>query len=234
MIRLITDFDGPIVDVSDRYYWVYQYCLDKVKRPHQPVKQLTKAEFWQMKRSRIPEWQIGIRSGLDETQAREFGQLRRRTVHTLPYLAYDSLIPSAIAALERAQEAGIDIALMTMRRVWELEYIFERYNLERFFPKNRCYCLANDYTKTSDVEEKPLLMKKALAELPPASSTWMVGDTEADIIAAKTYGVPVIAVLSGIRDRPRLEQYEPDWIVDDLSTAVDWILNRFLQPLGSQ
>jgi len=29
MLRLITDFDGPIMDVSERYYQVYQYCLQQ-------------------------------------------------------------------------------------------------------------------------------------------------------------------------------------------------------------
>jgi phosphoglycolate phosphatase-like HAD superfamily hydrolase len=51
-----------------------------------------------------------------------------------------------------------------------------------------------------------------------------VGDTEADITAAKTHGVKVMAVESGIRDRTQLELYHPDLIVKDLSVAVDLIL----------
>ncbi|MBW4488400.1 MAG: hypothetical protein KME12_11485 [Trichocoleus desertorum ATA4-8-CV12] len=149
MLRLITDFDGPIMDVSDRYYLVYQYCLNQTKRPGQAVQLLSKSEFWRLKRSRVPEQQIGLRSGLDEVQAVEFARLRRTTVHTLPYLAYDSLIPGSVAALERIQQAGADIAVMTMRRTWELKYVFERYDLERFFPANRCYCLGDDYIKTN-------------------------------------------------------------------------------------
>lgn len=229
MLRLITDFDGPIMDVSDRYYLVYHYCLAQTKHPGQAVYPLSQAEFWRLKRSRVPEQQIGLRSGLDEVQAVEFARLRRTTVHTLPYLAYDSLIPGSVAALERIQEAGADIAIMTMRRTWELKYVFERYNLERFFPANRCYCLSDNYIKTTDVKEKPLLMAQALKELPPAIETWMVGDTEADIVAAKTYGVKAIAVLSGIRDRTQLEQHQPDLIVNNLSEAVDLILEQFWQ-----
>lgn len=229
MLRLITDFDGPIMDVSDRYYWVYQYCLTQVKRPGQVVYPLSKTKFWQLKRSRIPEQQIGLQSGLDVKQAREFAHLRRITVHTLPYLAYDSVIPGSVAALEKIQQAGADIAVMTMRHTWELDYVFQRYNLGRFFPKERCYCLANDYVKESDVADKPRLMAQAIAELPPAHETWMVGDTEADIVAAKTYGVKVIGVLSGIRDRQQLEQYQPDRIVNNLSEAVELMLEMFLQ-----
>ncbi|MEH1906991.1 MAG: HAD family hydrolase [Nostoc sp.] len=224
MLRLITDFDGPIIDVSERYYRVYQFCLEKTRRPNQVVKELPKAEFWQLKRSRIPEKQIALNSGLDEAQAQEFAQLRRQTVHTEAYFNYDTLVPGAVDALLKIQQAGIDLAVMTMRRVRELDCAFKKHDLGRFFPENRCYCLSNDYIKTRDIEDKPLLMARALKELPPAADTWMVGDTEADITAAKNYGIKVMAVESGIRDRTQLELYHPDLIVKDFSAAVDLVL----------
>jgi phosphoglycolate phosphatase-like HAD superfamily hydrolase len=224
MLRLITDFDGPIMDVSERYYRVYQFCLQTIRDADQPVRELNKAEFWQLKRSRVPEKQIGIKSGLDPSQAEEFAQLRRKTVHTNDYFQYDTLIPGAVEALFKIQQGGIDLAVMTMRRVKELDYAVQKYNLGSFFPENRCYCLSNDYVKTTDVEDKPLLMERALRELPPATDTWMVGDTEADIAAAKKYGIKIMAVESGIRDRTQLKIYEPDLIVEDLSTAVQLIL----------
>jgi phosphoglycolate phosphatase-like HAD superfamily hydrolase len=54
----------------------------------------------------------------------------------------------------------------------------------------------------------------------------MVGDTEADITAAKKHDIKIIAVESGIRDRTQLTSYQPDLIVPDLKTAVDFILNQ--------
>ncbi|OUL25980.1 HAD family hydrolase [Nostoc sp. 106C] len=224
MLRLFTDFDGPIVDVSERYYRVYQFCLEKTRRPDQSVRELPKVEFWQLKRSRVPEKQIALKSGLDEAQAVEFAQLRRQTVHTKQYFQYDSLVSGAVDALLKIQEAGIDLAVMTMRRVRELDYAFHKFQLDRFFPENRCYCLSNDYVKTRDIEDKPLLMARALEELPAVADSWMVGDTEADITAAKKHGIKVIAVESGIRDRAQLELYQPDLIVRDLSVAVDLIV----------
>ncbi|MBD0395247.1 MAG: HAD family hydrolase [Microcoleus sp. C1-bin4] len=226
MLRLITDFDGPIVDVSDRYYRVYQHCLAETKRLGQPVRELPKAEFWDMKRARVPETEIAILSGLDAAQAQDFAQKRRHTVHTLPYMIYDQPVPGALETLEKVQRAGVDLAVLTMRRVRELDEAFNRCNLGQFFPENRCYCLPNDYVKTGDVKDKPLLMAKALAELPPASDVWMVGDTEADLIAAKTHGVKVIGVLCGIRDRTQLEMHQPDLIANNLSEAVEIILGR--------
>ncbi|MDZ7958723.1 MAG: HAD family hydrolase [Aulosira sp. DedQUE10] len=224
MLRLITDFDGPIVDVSERYYRVYQFCLEKTRRSDQSVRELPKVEFWQLKRSRVPEKQIAMNSGLDETQALEFAQLRRQTVHTEQYFQYDILVPGAVEALLKIQAAGIDLAVMTMRRVRELDYAFQKFQLNKFFPENRCYCLTNDYVKTRDIEDKPLLMARAIEELPAVADSWMVGDTEADITAAKKHGIKAIAVESGIRDRTQLELYNPDLIVPNLSVAVDFIL----------
>lgn len=226
MLRLITDFDGPIIDVSDRYYRVYQFCLSAIRGDNQPVQELSKTEFWDLKRARVPEWKIGMISGLDQTQGQAFAQIRRQTIHSSPYFDYDRPAPGAIAALEKVQQAGIDLVVMTMRRTRELDYACQCHQLSHFFPSDRCYCLANDYIKTKDIDDKPMLMERAIQELPPVAETWMVGDTEADIVAAKRHGVSAIGVLSGIRDRTQLERYEPDYIVDDLSQAVDLVLSK--------
>ncbi|GAB4535889.1 MAG: hypothetical protein Tsb0014_23230 [Pleurocapsa sp.] len=227
MLRLITDFDGPIMDVSERYYRVYQYCLQQTKLAQQEVKQLSKTQFWKLKRSRVPEKQIGILSGLSEEQAQDFARLRKNTVHSLPYLKYDRPVFGAVATLERIENLDLDLTVMTMRRERELKAAFERYDLERFFASDRRYHLPDDYVKTIDTEDKPKLMARALDELPAASEVWMVGDTEADIIAAKTHNIKSIGVLCGIRDRPRLEKHQPDLIVNNLAEAVDAIVGAF-------
>lgn len=224
MIRLISDFDGPICDVSERYYQVYLFCLKKNHRQNQQIRILSKDEFWQLKRSRVPEKQIGIISGLESAQAENFAQLRKQTVHTQPYFEYDILAPGAVEALQKVQQAGIDLAVMTMRRVRELEYALQKFDLYQFFPENRRYCLSNDYVKTRDIDDKPLLMAQALKQLPPAEETWMVGDTEADITAAKKHGVKSIAVECGIRDRNQLEADHPDIFVKNLTEAVNFLL----------
>ncbi|WP_310487519.1 HAD family hydrolase [Chamaesiphon sp. VAR_69_metabat_338] len=225
-MRIITDFDGPIMDLSDRYYHVYQFCLAKVKQPNQPLQILTKVEFWMYKRAQVSERKIGIESGLTAIQAEEFKELRDRHAHQLQYLSLDRVVPESIAALARIQASGSELFVMTLRRTCELEPALHQSNLDRFFPPNSRYCLPDDYVKHGDVEAKTKLMATALTELPPDPNTWMVGDTEADIVAAKTHGIKVIGVLSGIRDRDRLAQYQPDKIVANLAAAVAFILDR--------
>jgi len=230
MLRLITDFDGPIVNVSIRYYTVYNLCVDRVARPGQFINRLSYDAFWACKRARVPEWKIGMQTGLDEPQARAFAKMRGLTVHSDRFLHHDRPIPGAIEALERIRGAGFDLVLMTMRRTRELNEALDRCNLGHFFAPDRRYCLSNDRVKIGDTKDKPILMERALRELPPAEQTWMVGDTEADIIAAQTGRIPSIGVLSGIRNREQLEAYQPDFILDNLSEAVDFILDSVDRP----
>ncbi|MDB9312389.1 HAD family hydrolase [Spirulina sp. CS-785/01] len=228
MLRLITDFDGPIMDVSERYYRVYLFCLNRVKRPDQEIRVLSKSEFWQLKRSRMLEKDIGRLCGFEEQQAQEFSRLRRQYVHSLPNLVHDHPVEGAREALERIEQTNLDLVVLTMRRCRELEIPLKRHNLEKFFPPSQRYCIADDYQITRDIQDKPKLMAKALAELPPAAEVWMVGDTEADIVAAKNYGIKVISVLSGIRDHARLAPYRPHYIVNTLQEAVEVILEQSL------
>ncbi len=225
-MRIITDFDGPIMDLSDRYYHVYQICLAKVQIPERAINPLSKATFWERKRDCISEIEIGIESGLTLEQAERFKQLRDLHAHQLQYLHLDRVVPGAIAALEQIQAAGIELLVMTLRRTSELNAAFDRYNLGRFFPLDRRYCLTDCHQKQGDIQDKTKLMAQALATLGSHPNTWTIGDTETDIIAARSQQIPVIAVLSGIRNFDRLQQYQPDRIVPDLLSAIKLIENK--------
>jgi phosphoglycolate phosphatase-like HAD superfamily hydrolase len=225
-MRIITDFDGPIMDLTDRYYHVYQLCLAEVCEPNQSIRLLTKAEFWTYKRAKISEQEIGIKSGLTADQSAIFKQIRDRSAHQLPHLSLDRIVPGAIAALEQIQASGVELIVMTLRRTCELNAAFNQFDLARFFPADCRYCLGDEYQKQGDIKDKTQLMAQALSELKPEPNTWMIGDTETDIIAAQTHHLPVIGVLSGIRDLDRLTQYQPDKIVANLTAAVELILDR--------
>jgi phosphoglycolate phosphatase-like HAD superfamily hydrolase len=230
-MRIITDFDGPIMDLSDRYYHVYQLCLAEFNialdvdpsSKNKETKVLTKADFWDLKRARTPEQEIAILSGVKPDRADDFKQWRDLHAHRLEYLDLDRVVPDAIESLAKIQKEAIDLCVMTLRRTKELNPALEQYDLGQFFHPSRRYCLGDDYTKQGDIHDKTQLMAQALAELPADDQTWMIGDTEADIIAAKTHHIPVIGVLSGIRDRDRLARYQPDRIVPNLQAAVEFL-----------
>ncbi len=224
-MRIITDFDGPIIDLSQRYYHVYQLSLNTATQSD-PWKVLTKEEFWAHKRAGMDEIQIGMESGLTGMQAEYYQALRNRDAHQLKYLVMDRPIMGAMSTLQRIRKTTeIQLVLLTLRRRSELDCTLEQYDLERFFDSHCQYCLTNDYVKQGHIEDKTQLLAQALAELGDDEDTWVIGDTEADLVAAETHQLRSIAVLSGIRDRHFLEQYRSNAIVPNFTAAVDMILS---------
>jgi phosphoglycolate phosphatase-like HAD superfamily hydrolase len=222
-ICLFSDFDGPLVDVSERYYQVYRFILPKAGSSS-PVTYLTKDEFWQCKRAQISEREIGRRSGLTEPQAEAFTALRRQYVHAVEFFEYDQVQPGVHGQLTRLQQRGVELAVVTMRRTRELEPALARFDLAQFFPVTRRYCLPNDYAKSNDVFDKRLLLAEAYGSAHQHQRCYMVGDTEADILAAQRLHIPALGVLCGIRDEERIAALSPWRIVMDLGEAVTSIL----------
>ncbi|WP_287127697.1 HAD family hydrolase [Candidatus Cyanaurora vandensis] len=223
-VCLFSDFDGPLMDVSERYFQVYCFILPQAAEPGQPLNYLSKAEFWECKRAQVNERTIGRQSGLTEEQAEQFVRLRRRHVHADPFFAHDRVQPDVYHHLTRLQAADVDLTVVTMRRTRELEPTLEQFDLARFFPSESRYCLANDYHKSNDVHDKQLLLARHYPKH-QHQRCYMVGDTEADILAAKHLGIPSLGVLCGIRNEARLRALDPWKIVANLGEAADLILH---------
>jgi len=56
-------------------------------------------------------------------------------------------------------------------------------------------------------------------------SSWMVGDSSADILAGARAGVRTVLVRTGYAGQDRKHVVEPDYVVPDLVAAVEWILH---------
>jgi len=221
-VCLFTDFDGPLVDVSERYFQVYHYILPLAAELGQRIHYLTKAEFWDCKRAQIPEREIGARSGLTPAQTETFVRLRRKHVHADPFFGYDRVQPRVHEDLARLQKAGITLAVVTMRRTHELTPALELFDLARFFLPELRYCLADDYVKSNDVHDKTLLLAHHFPKH-QHQRCYMVGDTEADIKAGQNLQIPSIGVLSGIRNEEQLRRLNPWHIAADLPAAIQLI-----------
>lgn len=223
-MRLISDFDGVIVDLSERYYQVYRWSLTQIAPDDQAITVLSKEEFWQLKRQQTPRDIIGQKSGLTEKQIPQFIELRNENAHSLENMVHDRLIDGSLEALQIAKDLGWEIMTVTMRRTSELAEIFKLYpELGEFIPGDRRFTMPDAAERDRDLELKPLLLAETLITLPQDPQTFMVGDTEADIRAAQSQNIPVISVLSGIRDRQILEEYKPDFFAENLLAAVKLI-----------
>jgi phosphoglycolate phosphatase len=223
-MTVFCDFDGPIVDVSDRYYSTYQlaltetlayYCdLDIVI--HSQV--LDRDAFWQMKKSRVPDVDIARLSGLEGEQIQFFMSRVAEIVNQPGQLHQDKIQAGVCWALTYLKVKGIKLVLVTLREEEQAIKILEKSGLLHLF--TAVYGARQESAAyQNQPQQKTELLAQAIAEQLPfgmdGDRTYMIGDTEADIIAAQAAGVQSIAVTCGIRSYQFLERFSPTAIFSD-------------------
>jgi phosphoglycolate phosphatase len=231
------DFDGPVVDVSDRYYSTYQMALADTARftqefsPElrvadrlsQPV--LTKAQFWQMKQNRTPDREIAQRSGLSGEQIDFFLDRVLKIVNRPVLLQQDKLQPGVSWALNLLRTEGAKLILVTLRDRDEANSILEQHGLRSLF--TAIYGTDNSQAAYQNYAElKTQLLDRAIRDHCHVSKqdAWMVGDTEADILAGRAMGIPTIGLTCGIRSHQQLNLLEPTRIETDLLAAAHYLV----------
>jgi pyrophosphatase PpaX len=118
------------------------------------------------------------------------------------------------SVLVRLREEGRRLGVVTAKRRSTVELAFARVPLAHLFET----IVGGDETERHKPDPEPLLLAAKRMGANP-SETAYVGDSPFDVMAAKAAGMHAIAVTWGrIHDRARLEQAEPDAIVD---TAVE-------------
>jgi phosphoglycolate phosphatase-like HAD superfamily hydrolase len=232
-LTVFCDFDGPIVDVSKRYYSTYQLGLADTQEFYQrqgitlPIQRLQKQQFWQMKQDRVPDVEIAMRSGLQGEQIDFFLGRVIEIVNQPALLNLDRLQPGVSWALALLHSQRVRLVLVTLRCQEQATQILRNYGLTRLFSgiygTNDCDAAYHNYA-----EGKTQLLAKAIAEQSVSAgcstSSWMIGDTEADLVAGQALSIPTIALTCGIRSGMYLKQFHPTHIHTDLLSAAHYIL----------
>ncbi|MBT9312878.1 HAD family hydrolase [Leptothoe kymatousa] len=227
---LFCDFDGPIVDVSERYYRTYKLGLSALQASYRedhgtdlPLQLLSKNQFWSMKRNRVADVEIALRSGVPSDLVESLlGQVQRIVNH--PHLLqWDGLQLGADAAIRQLKARGIRLVIVTLRHPRQVQAFLQAHDLSQ--------CI-DEIFGASDInaahlnraEQKVALLERAITAQQSqgyqTSPTCMIGDTEADIIAGQQAGITTVAVTSGIRSQDYLTRYQPTEIVSNLLQAV--------------
>jgi len=246
-LTVFCDFDGPIVDVSDRYYRTYQLGLADIQAAQEPaisepgtpqtqtkardrlhVNQLTKAQFWSMKQERMPDREIAMRSGLQGEQIDAFLQRVNEIVNQPALLHQDQLQQGVKWALALLHAQSVRLVLVTLRCQEQATQILRGYGLEHLF--SQIWGASDQNAAYANLaEQKTQLLANAIAACShkdPHFSAWMIGDTEADILAGQTLGVPTIALTCGIRSQSYLQRFEPTRIHPDLLSASHYLVSQ--------
>jgi phosphoglycolate phosphatase len=235
-ITVFCDFDGPIVDVSDRYYSTYHLALTDTAEFYRELSShlfesnqfnfLTKAQFWQMKQNRVPDREIARQSGLDEDKTDFFLRRVMEIVNSASLLEQDTIQRGVTWALGLLRSQGCQLILVTLRDRHEAMNMLEQHGLRPLFTgiygTNSRQAAYQNYA-----ELKTKLLKTAMREhhiTPTNSDCWMIGDTEADILAGQSMGIPTIALTCGIRSEQKLSQLNPTLIKTDLLCAAHYLV----------
>lgn len=234
-LTVFCDFDGPIVDVSNRYYTTYKVALAETQASYQaqgislPIQRLSKQQFWHMKQDRVPDVEIAMRSGLQGEQIDFFLGRVIEIVNQPALLNQDRLQPGVCWALALLHSRRVRLVLVTLRCQSQAAQILRNYGLTRLFSgiygsSDRNAAYQNQAELKTQLLEKALCEQSLLAEGP--LSAWMIGDTEADLLAGQAISIPTIALTCGIRSHYYLNQFQPTRIHDDLLAAAHYLLEK--------
>ena len=223
-MNICFDFDGPIIDVTDRYYRAYLESLKGVDPKKLQI--LTKEDFWLLKQNRITDFEIGVMTGLSISEALESAEIRKDLSFKFEYLSLDKLFSDVVDIFDLLKKQNIIFFTVTLRRNKQLMHAIKLFKLGKYLTDEQIFSLPDNQKFTNDIQEKYILLVNAVnkMDLDP-ENTWLIGDSETDMHSGKLakYG-KIILISRGIRSREQLEILRPDYLVNNLREAIT-ILN---------
>ena len=204
---MFLDLDGPILDVSERYFRVHQDVLRSMGSLRVTI---SKTQYWRMKRSGQPLGQILPKLSDGHIEQAAFLNEWRKRIERPEYLQFDTVIPGVRKRLHRLKER-FNLVLVSLRQnKHALGTQLDSLELTNFFS---CILSRPPLQSDSWKVKRDLIASSGLL----STGNWIIGDTEVDILAGKSLAMKTIAVLSGIRNSAALKEVAPDFIVKDLS-----------------
>ena len=207
MEALFFDLDGPILDVSEKYYRVYSQILKE--SGFEPIE---KEKYWNLKRSKTAPSEILKLSSAGSKQ-HEFAISWKTLIERKDYLTFDHVWPNLREIYEKLFTNCFTV-LVTLRThadmtEWQLKQlgIFHWFDLVISEPGQ-----GSDQRWKTKVNA---IHKSGVLKDLDRGKCLFVGDTETDILAGKELGMKTIGVSFGIRNRNVLSEHEPVELFDE-------------------
>ncbi len=217
------DFDGTLVDTTELIYQSMRHATGEVfgcELPHE-VLMANVGQPLPRQMEVLVEGYAGDRGGSTDPARLANELLESYRLHN--ERNHEDLIrefPGIEETLARLREAGIKVAVVTSKRRSSVELAVQT------FPG--LGEVADHFVTMEDTDEhkpRPAPLLKGL-ELLGASreSAAYVGDSPHDVEAARAAGIPSVALSWGAFPESVLREAEPDYVVPDLDSAVDVLL----------
>jgi phosphoglycolate phosphatase-like HAD superfamily hydrolase len=195
-----------LIDISNKHYALYRDTI--IKFGGIP---LTYSFYWKLKRNKTSVVTILQKSKIIGDHVSLYNKEFLNKIETPYYLSFDKIFSYTHKTLDALKKIGYIIYLVSYRS--SKENAFKELismNLESKFNNIEIGKISNNGidTKIKFIRKLSKIKKRMI----------IVGDTEDDIIAAKSLDAISIGVLTGIRNVTQLQKLQPTFIVKNISS----------------
>ena len=211
--QIFFDLDGPILDVSEKYYRLYKDIVSEMGGV--PV---SKTRYWENKRNKTPETVTLNESRLPEELMPLYSEKRKALIETRRYWELDVVWPELFAYMNHSPLRGL-IILVTLR--------FNRQALENelSFLGIRSW-FASVLSSGGDQSQRPraeIKIGMIREHFQRQVKGWFIGDTETDLRTGQNLGLNCAGVSFGIRTHKILSLESPNCIISNPTGLVTWL-----------
>jgi len=131
------------------------------------------------------------------------------------------LYPGVLGFLQEAKERGCQLGVVTNKPETFTLPLLEKLDVAHFFGAVISGDSLTDANGNALRKPDPAPLQAAIDKLGGTLSTsLMIGDSRADIAAARALGIPCVGVRYGYNHGVPIEHCEPDWVVDSLESLI--------------
>jgi phosphoglycolate phosphatase len=208
---LVFDWDGTLMDSEAKIVSCLDLTLRDLGRPALPREALLNVIGLG-----LPEVARALLPGAEAEMARRF--IDRYRYHFLSdHLAPSTLFPGTLDTLKELDRRGYLLGVATGKGRLGLQRSLEDTASAGLFAATRCA------DETASKPNPRMLFELMEVTGVAAGETLMVGDTEYDLLMARSAGVSAVAVSYGVHERERLLAHRPLACLDDIRDIVRFL-----------
>ncbi len=211
---VLFDFDGTIVDTTELIHESMRRTVAEVLG-----RDLSRETLMANVGQPLPRQMELLADG----QPEKAGELLEVYLHHNDELHEDLIeeFPNVRASLARLHDAGLRLAVVTSKRRFSVEMA-----LNSFPDLRNAFDVFVTMEDTTEHKPRPAPLLKGLELLGdvPSKKAAYVGDAPFDVAAARAAGITSVAVSWGAFTGEALRAAEPDYLFEDLDSAVEFLL----------
>ena len=195
-MNIFFDLDGTLLDSKKRLYTLFQNLV--------PNSGLSMEEYWELKRNNIDHRNIlSKKFNYSEKDYNQFEKIFLEKIEQLDYLKLDTIFIGVYELLDALiQENNVFLVTSRKNKVNALIQL-KLFDICKYF---------KDVLITGYYYDKAEL----IGMIKYQKEDFIIGDSGYDILTGQQLGIHTIAVSYGFLNKQILENYKPEFIVDNL------------------